>query len=65
MWTHEVKLEKYQATTPSGGPLQLGTAESQGNEFLHIKSSCTSKSGKAGKGWPSRWCFGPARYPGW
>ena len=39
MWTHEVKLEKYQATTPSGGPLQLGTAESQGNEFLHIKTS--------------------------
>lgn len=42
MWTHEVKLEKYQATTPSGGPLQLGTAESQGNEFLHIKT---------GEGW--------------
>ena len=42
MWTHEVKLEKYQATTPSGGPLQLGTAESQGNEFLHIK---------VGEGW--------------
>lgn len=42
MWTHEVKLEKYQATTPGGGPLQLGTAESRGNEFLHIK---------AGEGW--------------
>ena len=42
MWTHEVKLEKYEATTPGGGPLQLGTAESQGNEFLHIK---------AGEGW--------------
>lgn len=42
MWTHEVKLEKYEATTPGGGPLHLGTAESQGNEFLHIK---------AGEGW--------------
>lgn len=42
MWTHEVKLEKYEATTPGGGPLQLGTAESQGNEFLHIK---------VGEGW--------------
>lgn len=35
MWTHEVKLERYQASTP-GGVLHLGTAESQGNEQLHI-----------------------------
>lgn len=38
MWTHEVKLDRYQASTP-GSVLHLGTAESQGNERLHITLS--------------------------
>ena len=36
MWIHDVKLEKYQALVPGGGPLRLGTSESQGNEQLRI-----------------------------
>ena len=36
MWTHEIKLTRYQARTQDAAPLNLGTAGSMGNEQLHV-----------------------------
>lgn len=36
MWTHEIKLTRYQARTQAAAPLNLGTAGSMGNEALHV-----------------------------
>ena len=42
MWTHEVKLEKYEATTLAGARCSWARQDSHGNEWLQVK---------AGEGW--------------
>ena len=55
MWTHEIKLTRYQARTQDAAPLNLGTAGSMGNEQLHVTL------GEGWEGLAARAVFRPCR----